>query len=135
MSYFCVSVPPSINRDGQSEFELAPGEVALLSCVVADSLPPPQVTWFKDGIALIPLPGRVNVLDDGRVIEIRGKEPIDSGSYECRASNEVGVDSRFYQVAILSKISVCSLILSLPQPLQPYKKAPQNSAPYRYLEK
>lgn len=35
--------------------------------------------------------------------EIYGKEEEDSGSFECRAENEVGTDSRFYQVTILGK--------------------------------
>lgn len=38
--------------------------------------------------------------------EIQGKHEEDSGSYECRAENEVGTDSRFYQVTILGKASL-----------------------------
>lgn len=36
--------------------------------------------------------------------EIRGEREEDSGSYECRAENEVGSDSRFYQVTVLGKL-------------------------------
>ncbi|RTG86750.1 hemicentin [Schistosoma bovis] len=93
--------PPVISKEGSSEFELGNQEVGLLTCIIAISQPPAKVTWYKDGRPLEHIPGRINFLDHGHTVEIRGKNEEDSGSYECRAENVAGIDSRFYQVTIL----------------------------------
>ncbi|KAH9592566.1 hypothetical protein MS3_00004447 [Schistosoma haematobium] len=96
-----VKTPPVISKEGSSEFELGNQEVGLLTCIIAISQPPAKVTWYKDGRPLEHIPGRINFLDHGHTVEIRGKNEEDSGSYECRAENVAGIDSRFYQVTIL----------------------------------
>ncbi|CAH8597851.1 unnamed protein product [Schistosoma turkestanicum] len=96
-----VKTPPVISKDGNSEFELGNQEIGLLTCLIALSQPPAKITWYKDGRPLEQIPGRVNFLDHGHTVEIRGKNEEDSGSYECRAENVAGTDSRFYQVTVL----------------------------------
>ncbi|VDP65418.1 unnamed protein product [Echinostoma caproni] len=96
-----VKTPPIISKDGPSEFELGQQEVGLLTCLVTASQPPATVRWFKNGQPLVPVPGRITLLDNGHTVEVRGKVEDDSGSFECRAENEAGTDSRFYQVTIL----------------------------------
>ncbi|CAL8103250.1 unnamed protein product [Calicophoron daubneyi] len=96
-----VKTPPVISKDGPSEFELGQGEVSLLSCLVGVSQPQAKITWYKNGQPLTAIPGRIEFLDNGQTLEVRGKTEEDSGSYECRAENEAGFDSRFYQVTVL----------------------------------
>ncbi|GAA55160.1 hemicentin-1 [Clonorchis sinensis] len=96
-----VKTPPTISKEGPSEFELGQQEVGLLTCFVGVSQPPALVQWYKDGHPLSPIPGRISFLDNGYTVEIRGQDDLDSGSYECRAENEAGYDSRFFQVTVL----------------------------------
>ncbi|KAF8561358.1 hypothetical protein P879_00953, partial [Paragonimus westermani] len=96
-----VKTPPVISKEGPSEFELGQSDVGLLTCMVSASQPPAKVRWLKDGQPLSPIPGRITYLDGGYTLEVRGKEEADSGSYECRAENDAGHDSRFYQVTVL----------------------------------
>ncbi|KAA0186981.1 Hemicentin 1, partial [Fasciolopsis buskii] len=103
-----VKTPPVISKEGPSEFELGQLEVGLLTCLVTASQPQATVRWFKNGQPLLPIPGRINFLDNGHTVEVRGKLEEDSGSFECRAENEAGSDSRFYQVTILVPPTVTS---------------------------
>lgn len=47
--------------------------------------------------------------------EIRGENEEETGSYECRAENEAGFDSRFYQVTVLGRSNRNSQIPSTPR--------------------
>ncbi|CAH8874719.1 unnamed protein product [Trichobilharzia szidati] len=117
-----VKTPPVISKDGSAEFELGNQEVGLLTCIIAVSQPPAKITWYKDGRPLEPIPGRVSFLDHGHTVEIRGKNEDDSGSYECRAENVAGSDSRFYQVTVLIPPEVTTIGTSTRRLVQPGHK-------------
>uniref|UniRef100_A0A5K3F1W2 Hemicentin-1 n=1 Tax=Mesocestoides corti TaxID=53468 RepID=A0A5K3F1W2_MESCO len=96
-----VKTPPGISKESVSEVEIAQNEMTLLTCMISYGYPQPTIQWFKNGQPLVEIPGRVHFVDNGQSVEIRGEREEDSGSYECRAQNEVGSDSRFYQVTVL----------------------------------
>ncbi|KAL7059168.1 hypothetical protein AAHC03_014003 [Spirometra sp. Aus1] len=96
-----VKTPPFIPKDGLSDIEIAQNEVTVLTCLVSQGFPQPELRWFKNGKPLVPVPGRITILGGGNSLEIRGESEEDTGSYECRAENEAGSDSRFYQVTVL----------------------------------
>ncbi|XP_073909095.1 hemicentin-2 isoform X2 [Castor canadensis] len=89
-----VLEPPHWGDDETSGLlERVAGENASLPCP-ARGTPKPQVMWRK-GPSLEPLSGRpgVAVLDDGSLF-LSSVSPMDSGDYECQATNEVGLASR-----------------------------------------
>ncbi|VDN96274.1 unnamed protein product [Rodentolepis nana] len=96
-----VKTPPEISKEGLSEIEIAQNEMTILTCMLSYGQPQPSLRWYRNGQPLVDIPGRVHIVDNGQSVEIQGKNEEDSGSYECRAENEVGTDSRFYQVTIL----------------------------------
>ncbi|VDP99201.1 unnamed protein product [Trichobilharzia regenti] len=59
---------------------------------------------------------------DHSIKEIRGKNEDDSGSYECRAENVAGSDSRFYQVTVLIPPEVTTIGTSTRRLVQPGHK-------------
>ncbi|VUZ55036.1 unnamed protein product [Hymenolepis diminuta] len=96
-----VKTPPEISKEGLSEIEIVQNEMTILTCMLSYGQPQPTLRWYKNGEPLVEIPNRVHIVDNGQSVEIQGKHEEDSGSYECRAENEVGTDSRFYQVTIL----------------------------------
>ena len=65
---------------------LSVGELVLLTCEVTGD-PEPSVTWTKNGNSSIP---RAQLKTDGRILVINDVLPVDSGVYECKASNKFG---------------------------------------------
>ncbi|XP_035116313.2 hemicentin-2 isoform X6 [Callithrix jacchus] len=89
-----VQEPPHWGADETSGLlERVAGENASLPCP-ARGTPKPQVTWRK-GPSSEPLHGRpgVAVLEEGSLF-LTSVSPMDSGDYECQATNEVGSSSR-----------------------------------------
>uniref|UniRef100_A0A2K5CWV0 Hemicentin 2 n=1 Tax=Aotus nancymaae TaxID=37293 RepID=A0A2K5CWV0_AOTNA len=89
-----VLEPPHWGADETSGLlERVAGENASLPCP-ARGTPKPQVTWRK-GPSSEPLRGRpgVAVLEEGSLF-LASVSPMDSGDYECQATNEVGSSSR-----------------------------------------
>ena len=82
------------------------GELAILTCEVISGDPEPSVTWSKDGDTNIP---RAQFKNDGHILAIKDVLPLDSGVYECKASNELG-ESRTSTIVIISgKLHCCSM--------------------------
>lgn len=101
---------PSI-KDLPEKTILAVDDLAILTCEVSGD-PEPSVTWSKDGDTNIP---RAQFRNDGRILAIKDVLPIDSGVYECKASNKLGesrsstlvvVAGKLYQLAIASQLSM-----------------------------
>lgn len=66
-------------------------QAATLQCS-AEGEPPPVITWFKDGVALIPTVRRA-VLPAGGLFFLRAshaRRDSDSGVYWCEATNQYG---------------------------------------------
>ena len=79
---------------------LSVGELALLTCEVSGD-PEPSVTWNKDGNSSI---SRAQFKNGGRILVIQNVHPLDSGVYECRASNKFGESRRSTTVMVAGKL-------------------------------
>ncbi|XP_077866781.1 leucine-rich repeats and immunoglobulin-like domains protein 1, partial [Saccoglossus kowalevskii] len=66
------------------------GETAKLNCP-AKGIPPPIITWFKEGIPVLSS-GFTEVQPNGDLVIVGTKE-MDSGEYTCIATNSAGSDS------------------------------------------
>ncbi|XP_043866604.1 neogenin isoform X1 [Drosophila mojavensis] len=74
---------------GPSPKTVSEGETVTLDCV-ANGVPKPQIKWLRDGeeLDLNHLDSRFSITGTGS-LQISGAEDIDSGNYQCRASNTV----------------------------------------------
>ncbi|NWW37465.1 HMCN1 protein, partial [Panurus biarmicus] len=80
-----------------------------------NAVPPPVLTWFKDGHPLSSS-DRVLILPGGcRVLQIARARPGDAGRYACVAVNEAGQDSIHYNVRVLSPPSISGTDGDLPE--------------------
>ena len=94
------------------------GDVVTFQCV-ATGIPAPFITWFRNGtelsnsrVTLNDPSGSTDIDGDGemilqtsRTLNLNMTENGDSGSYECRASNDAtpGEDSESFEVIVQSK--------------------------------
>jgi len=82
------------------------GRSAVIVCP-ATGVPAPQITWFKDDVAVIPGESSdVRVLSNGRRLEISDVQVEHAGQYRCLARNIAGHVDRQYQLHVLSLYSV-----------------------------
>ncbi|NWS40494.1 HMCN1 protein, partial [Probosciger aterrimus] len=65
-----------------------------------NAIPPPQLTWYKDGEPLSPSPG-VLMLLGGRVLELRAVREEDAGRYTCEAASAAGRGRLHYELEVL----------------------------------
>ncbi|NXK97014.1 HMCN1 protein, partial [Formicarius rufipectus] len=79
-----------------------------------NAVPPPVLTWYKDGTALSST-DRVLILPGGRVLQVPRARPTDAGTYSCVAQNEAGQDSIHYHVHVLFPPSMGGTEGDLPQ--------------------
>lgn len=79
----------------------------LLECPVG-GVPPPQVTWLKNGEALVPRPG-IRFLSNGRQVEISRTQVTDAARYTCVAKNEAGELRKNYDLEVLGKKTFSSI--------------------------
>ncbi|XP_023961842.2 hemicentin-2 isoform X1 [Chrysemys picta bellii] len=66
-----------------------------------NAIPPPKLTWYKDGEPLSAAEG-VLVLLGGRILQIPAVRAEDAGRYTCQAANEAGEDWLHYELLVLS---------------------------------
>ncbi|KAK4811635.1 hypothetical protein QYF61_022728 [Mycteria americana] len=66
------------------------------------AIPPPRLTWYKDGEPLSPSPG-VLMLLGGRVLRLPAVREEDAGRYTCEAANAAGQDRLHYELEVLSE--------------------------------
>ncbi len=62
--------------------------------------PVPEITWLKDGQPLIS-DSRLQVMSNGRFLQISGSQVADTGRYSCLASNSAGDRSRHFNLNVL----------------------------------
>ena len=79
---------------------LSVGELVWLTCEVTGD-PEPSVTWTKNGNSTIP---RAQFKNDGRILVIKDVLPLDSGVYECIASNRFGESRTSTTVIVAGKV-------------------------------
>lgn len=63
-------------------------------------VPPPEVTWTKDGAAVSDGRGR-RLLEGGRVLQLAAALVKDSGVYVCTAKNVAGVGRKQFNLHVL----------------------------------
>ncbi|XP_062361457.1 hemicentin-2 [Cinclus cinclus] len=76
------------------------GQPTALYCDTS-AIPPPQLTWYKDGEPLSPGLG-VLMLQGGRVLQLQAVQEGDRGRYTCEATNTAGRDRLHYELEVLT---------------------------------
>ncbi|GAB0198482.1 hemicentin-2 [Grus japonensis] len=66
-----------------------------------NAIPPPRLTWYKDGERLSPGPG-VLMLLEGQVLQLPAVREEDAGRYTCEAANAAGQDRLHYELEVLT---------------------------------
>ncbi|NXI30722.1 HMCN1 protein, partial [Sterrhoptilus dennistouni] len=85
-------------RGGESKDVIVNNPLSLYC--ETNAVPPPVLTWFKDGHPLSSS-DRVLILPGGRVLQIPRAQAGDAGRYSCVAVNEAGQDSIHYDIRVL----------------------------------
>ncbi|XP_071421021.1 hemicentin-1 [Pithys albifrons albifrons] len=96
-----IWVSPSISgSDDSSQLTVIEGSLISLICE-SSGIPPPSLTWQKNGSPLVPEPsGRVRVLSGGRQLQIAVADKSDAASYTCIASNVAGSAKKEYSLQV-----------------------------------
>nr|XP_045732354.1 hemicentin-1 [Mirounga angustirostris] len=92
-----VYVPPNIMGEEQNISVLISQAVELLC--QSDAIPPPTLTWLKDGRPLLKKPG-LSISENGTVLKIEEAQVQDTGRYTCEATNVAGKTEKNYNVNI-----------------------------------
>ncbi|ETE60133.1 Hemicentin-1, partial [Ophiophagus hannah] len=94
-----VHVPPNIAGTSNSQnLSVLQNQQVILECK-SDAVPPPVLTWLKDGEILEATP-RVRILSSGRYLQINNADLNDAASYTCVASNVAGQTTRKFVLAV-----------------------------------
>uniref|UniRef100_A0A8C8RV15 Hemicentin-1 n=1 Tax=Pelusios castaneus TaxID=367368 RepID=A0A8C8RV15_9SAUR len=92
-----VYVPPNIMGEEQNVSVLI-SQAVELRCQ-SNAIPPPMLTWLKDGRPLLKKPG-LSTSEDRSVLKIAGAQVQDSGRYTCEATNVAGKTEKNYNVNV-----------------------------------
>ncbi|XP_075792870.1 hemicentin-1 isoform X2 [Pelodiscus sinensis] len=94
-----VHVPPNIaGTSGPQDLTVLQNRQVILECK-SDAVPPPTITWLKDGELLQATP-RVRILSSGRYLQINNADLGDTASYTCVASNIAGKTTREFVLTV-----------------------------------
>ncbi|KAJ7986246.1 hypothetical protein DPEC_G00337960 [Dallia pectoralis] len=94
-----VHVPPNIAGESMPQnISVLQNRQVTLECK-SDAVPPPTLTWLKDGKTLQASP-RVRFLSSGRYLQINMAELGDVAQYTCVASNVAGTTTRQFNLAV-----------------------------------
>ncbi|KAE8293961.1 Hemicentin-1 Fibulin-6 [Larimichthys crocea] len=92
-----VYVPPNIKGEEVNATVML-GHPVELRCQ-SDAIPPPTLSWRKDGRPLFRKPG-LTVSVDGSVLKINSAQVQDSGRYSCEATNVAGKTEKNYNLNV-----------------------------------
>ncbi|KAK3506808.1 hypothetical protein QTP70_028372 [Hemibagrus guttatus] len=92
-----VYVPPNIKGEEVNSTVLI-GRSVELRCQ-SDAIPPPTLSWRKDGRPLYRKPG-LTVSEDGSVLQITSAQIQDTGRYTCEATNIAGKTEKHYNLNV-----------------------------------
>uniref|UniRef100_A0A8D2B9D0 Hemicentin-1 n=1 Tax=Sciurus vulgaris TaxID=55149 RepID=A0A8D2B9D0_SCIVU len=92
-----VHVPPNIMGEEQNISVLISQDLELLC--QSDAVPPPTLTWLKDGRPLLKKPG-LSISENGSVLKIEDAQVQDTGRYTCEATNVAGKTEKNYNVNV-----------------------------------
>uniref|UniRef100_A0A8C7MZR3 Hemicentin-1 n=1 Tax=Oncorhynchus kisutch TaxID=8019 RepID=A0A8C7MZR3_ONCKI len=94
-----VHVPPNIAGESTPQnVSVLQNRQVTLECK-SDAVPPPALTWLKDGKPLQASP-RVRILSNARYLQINMAELGDGAQYTCVASNIAGKTTRQFNLAV-----------------------------------
>ncbi|AWP10692.1 putative hemicentin-1 [Scophthalmus maximus] len=92
-----VHVPPNIKGE-EANATVMLGRPVELHCQ-SDAIPPPTLSWRKDGRPLFRKPG-LTVLADGSLLKVDSAQVQDSGRYTCEATNVAGKTEKNYNLNV-----------------------------------
>ncbi|XP_070688049.1 hemicentin-1 [Pempheris klunzingeri] len=92
-----VYVPPNIKGEEVNATVML-GRPVELHCQ-SDAIPPPTLSWRKDGRPLFRKPG-LTVSADGSVLKVVSAQVQDSGRYSCEATNVAGKTEKNYNLNV-----------------------------------
>ncbi|XP_055020737.1 hemicentin-1 [Boleophthalmus pectinirostris] len=92
-----VYVPPNIKGEEVNATVML-GEPVELQCQ-SDAIPPPTLSWRKDGRPLFRKPG-LTVSEDGSLLKVARAQMQDSGRYTCEATNVAGKTDKNYNLNV-----------------------------------
>ncbi|XP_067846589.1 hemicentin-1 isoform X2 [Heptranchias perlo] len=92
-----VYVPPNIMGEEQNA-SVTINQAVVLKCQ-SNAIPPPTLSWLKDGKPLLKKPG-LTVSDDGSTLKIEAAQVLDTGRYTCEATNVAGKTEKNYNLNI-----------------------------------
>ncbi|XP_031715320.1 hemicentin-1 isoform X1 [Anarrhichthys ocellatus] len=94
-----VHVPPNIAGESTpQDVSVLQNRQVTLECK-SDAVPPPTLTWLKDGQPL-QASARVRIVSGGRYLQINMAELSDTAQYTCVASNIAGKTTRQFNLAV-----------------------------------
>uniref|UniRef100_H0XAK9 Hemicentin 1 n=1 Tax=Otolemur garnettii TaxID=30611 RepID=H0XAK9_OTOGA len=95
-----VYIRPTITNSGShpTEIIVTRGKSVSLECEV-QGMPPPTMTWIKDGRPVTKGRG-VEILDEGRILQLKNIHISDTGRYVCVAVNVAGMTDRKYDLSV-----------------------------------
>lgn len=82
------------------------GNDISLECM-AEGTPWPAVTWMKDGQPLINGKG-IEILNEGRLLQLKNSHVSDTGRYVCIAVNVAGVADKKYDLSVYGEQMKCA---------------------------
>ncbi|XP_029988074.1 hemicentin-1 [Sphaeramia orbicularis] len=92
-----VYVPPNIKGEEVNATVML-GRPVELQCQ-SDAIPPPTLTWRKDGRPLFRKPG-LTVSANGSLLKVNSAQVQDSGRYTCEATNVAGKTEKNYNLNV-----------------------------------
>ncbi|XP_026178915.1 hemicentin-1 [Mastacembelus armatus] len=92
-----VYVPPNIKGEEVNATVMF-GHPVELHCQ-SDAIPPPTLSWRKDGRPLFRKPG-LTVAVDGSLLKVESAQLQDSGRYTCEATNVAGKTEKNYNLNV-----------------------------------
>ncbi|XP_019730956.1 hemicentin-1 isoform X3 [Hippocampus comes] len=92
-----VYVPPNIKGEEMNATVML-GSSVDLHCL-SDAIPPPTLSWRKDGRPLFKKPG-LTLSADGSLLKVVSAQVQDSGRYTCEATNIAGKTEKNYNVNV-----------------------------------
>ncbi|NXC61674.1 HMCN1 protein, partial [Aleadryas rufinucha] len=102
-----IWVSPSISvSDDSSQLTVTEGSLVSLICE-SSGIPPPSLTWKKNGSPVVPEPsGRVRLLSGGRQLHVAVADRSDAASYTCIASNVAGSATKEYSLHVYTRPTI-----------------------------
>uniref|UniRef100_A0A2K5KA06 Hemicentin-2 n=1 Tax=Colobus angolensis palliatus TaxID=336983 RepID=A0A2K5KA06_COLAP len=92
-----VHMPPSILGE-ELNVSIVANESVTLECQ-SHAMPPPVLSWWKDGRPLEPRPG-VHLSADKALLQVDRADVWDAGRYTCEALNQAGRSEKHYNLNV-----------------------------------